>query len=263
MAECVEVYGGEAAPLSFGVLAGVCAFPTSAEAQRKAFCAMASILENQGAVVREFTHGGVLVRRAAWRDMSPAARDQIVDRVAHRLVMRRLPAVDLLLLRGLRPAGMTMGDLLASRAHGLRRVSERLGRYRRGFGDASARNVEQLVWRESWPVLHVAAALKAELERLDLSAWDWPLLGFEVVGGRTRDPAERLRHVVADAARLGAAFRQPLAPVGGGIALAEAPDGSGLRVSIGARVRRGPTLAPPSAPQVSIRLVEDLPKNGV
>jgi len=213
------LYGGDAAPLSIGRMVAVCAFPDSEAAQERVWNAFAALLESHGARVSLTTRGGLAVRRAAWRDMTAAARDATLGRVAHRLLARRLRAVELVVLRTWRPPGLTAGRINAAMAEQNAEGSRRAGIYVRAPPRGAeairtaARNVDQLVWRESRPVLHLAYAIRAELDRLRLTPWDWPLLAAELVGGRKAESVDaRLRRMVRAAQVWQRAFAA--APVG-------------------------------------------------
>jgi hypothetical protein len=204
LAEVVTLYGGAAAPLSISLFVATCAYPCEPTNRHSVCDAMAALLEAHGAQVSMQYHLGFR-RYGAWRHMTPRKRDGIFDGAAYRLLSRRLAAIELGFLRSYRPADRSLGAVHEAFGRYLTAGNERLGRFRRS--NPTAENVAHLVWRESRPVLHLAYAIRAELDRQELSVWDWPLLAAT----RTTAPAEtseqRLIRMVATAATWQTALR--------------------------------------------------------
>ncbi len=204
MAEIVRLYGGALAPLSIGLFVATCAYPAELATREKVGNAIAALLEAHGANVSLQYHPGFR-RYGAWRRMTAGTRNRILDLAAYRLLSRRIAAVELSFLRDYRPTEKPLKVIHEEFGRYLAAGNDRLSRYRRT--NPTAENVARLVWRESRPVLHLAYSIRHELDRLDLSVWDWPLLSAMCTATPTETPHERLTRMVASAAGWQAALR--------------------------------------------------------
>lgn len=201
MAEVVRLFNtneGEAI-LSIAVFIAVCAYPQDESRRAEVMRAFIAFLETGGFQVWTAPHPMIRRRsqpRYRGAVMSPQRRDNIIRRAAYTLLSRRLAAIHLGVFRSYRPKGLTIEK--TDRAFGcgyLAAGNARLGMYRRSaeaFGSLSdpSKNVARLVWRESRPVLHLAYALRSELDRCGLAPWDWPFLAGQP------DPCERVARLV-------------------------------------------------------------------
>jgi hypothetical protein len=213
MGERVQLYGGDLAPLSIGILVSVCAYPKEHARRVKAMHAFCALLERHNIHVsdghRPLTNGRAARR---WKVMSDAAMTDALDGVAYRLLTRRFAAIQVGFLRGYRPAGVTVEAVhVAFHESTLRPGNDALGTYRRNAAhdecsnaEARDRQIASTVGRdvvsESRPVLHLAYVIRSELERANLSVWDWPLLAATLDGAAPEGPDLRLARMV-EAAR--------------------------------------------------------------
>ncbi len=198
---------GQAA-LSIAALVCATAYPPPAEqaAAEQAWGAFIHLLEAAtGARVALAPHPALRIRRACWR-MSALRRAELIEVAAWRLQARRFPALALpVLLDSAARCGRSRDAVFASRGLYLAAGRAVAGRFPPGAQRPSADNVRRLVWRGALPVLHLAAAIRAELDALGLSAWDWPELALRP-GARERlarmaRHAETWRRAYASAVR--------------------------------------------------------------
>ncbi len=196
--------------MSIAGFVSVCAFPPprESEARERTMFAFAALLEAQGHTVSLAPHPAFTVRRRAWTAMTQARRNEIFDKAAYRLLSSRLAATPLSLLLSYRPATHSVDDVLAARGRVIAAGRRVAGRFRPKDDDyePDPANVRRLVWRATRPVLHLAYAIKAELDRADLTAWDWPALAL------MEGQQERIRRMVTAAETWRIALQRP--PVG-------------------------------------------------
>lgn len=132
--------------------------------------------------------------------MTKARRDQIFNATAYRLLSRRIAFIELGFRLAFRPATTSRESVRVGFGRVLAAGSRVAGRYERT--NPTADNVRR-VEREARPVMHLACAIKAELDREGLTAWDWPTLAL------MEGAQERIRRMVAAAEVWRTALQRP------------------------------------------------------
>lgn len=193
--------------LSIAAFVTACAYPPSREAEsaERAWDAFISLLEARGHSVSMSTHPMLRIRRRQWASMTKARRDQLIKATAYRIVSRRLPMIELGVLLAFRADGTKREAVQASYGRILAAGSRVAGQFERTHPTPD--NV-RAVQRETRPVLHLACAIKAELDRDGLTAWDWPALAL------AEGQQERIQRMVSAAETWRIAFQRP--PLGAG-----------------------------------------------
>lgn len=221
--ETVTLYGsneGEAC-LSLAIIVAVTVFPHDLRRRNELMDAFAAWLVTRGCEVVQQPHPMLKIRRRAWLNMSKAKILHVLGQSAYLLRRRRLAAVELSFFRQYRPAGRSLND-----------VHNQFHKNRWGRSTSnSANNVRILVWSQSKSVLHIAYALKIELEYADISAWNWPLLCVS-------NPVERLARLVKNAENWRLALQRP--PLGSVWAESVIPDAVQIRLAMPANLPNAP-----------------------
>ncbi len=188
--------------LSIASFVATCAYPppSESEAAKRAWFAFIALLEARGHRVTLASHPGFQIRRRGWCTMTKARRNQIFDTTAYRLLSRRIAFIELRFRLAFRPATMSRERVRGDFGRVLAAGSRVAGRYERT--NPTADNVRRIE-REARPVMHLAYAIKAELDREELTAWDWPALAL------MEGAQERIRRMVAAAEVWRTALQRP------------------------------------------------------
>jgi hypothetical protein len=193
--------------LSIAAFVTTCAFPPPREAKagERTMSAFFALLEARGHTVSLAPHPAFTVRRRAWTAMTKERRNEILDKAAYRLLSRRLAAVPLSFLLSSRPETLSVDDVLAARGRVIAAGRRVAGRYvpKDDEYEPDPANVRRDVWKATRPVLHLAYAIKAELDGAELTAWDWPALAL------MEGQQERIRRMVAAAETWRTALQRP------------------------------------------------------